>query len=259
MRIATVCTLAFAICGERVGTTSQTVPSKTSTNRRLLAKGLLLGASGHAVSGFVQPSHPAKALGQPAEVRPLEPLKGWGIDTINDKIIGIFDPRRAARADEMSDKIEEALASAERPEDGPHVPWAEWRPKAEFYLLDGNEKKLEELWLGVLEDNAKRDGEEGQELLTKIQIDQMIIKDDEAEWKALEDDIREFQKWQQEARERFLTYPEFKTENGKRALRSLKGVMNDPGVLMTDTANLVDQLLNAETEHELLTQSAKSS
>jgi len=33
MRIVTMCTLAFAICGDRVGKTSKTVPSKTSTNR----------------------------------------------------------------------------------------------------------------------------------------------------------------------------------------------------------------------------------
>jgi len=75
MRIVTMCTLAFAICGDRVGKTSETVPSKTSTNRRWLAKGLLLGASVHAASGFVQPPHPARGLGRPAGVRALEPLK----------------------------------------------------------------------------------------------------------------------------------------------------------------------------------------
>jgi len=120
MRIVTMCTLAFAICGEREGKISKTVQPKTLTNRRLLAKGLLLGASGHAVSGFVQPSHPAKALGQPAGVRPLEPLKGWGIDTINK---GKHSPLQMKEEDEMEealvaeeileDEIEEALVAEE--------------------------------------------------------------------------------------------------------------------------------------------------
>jgi len=258
MRIVTMCTLAFAICGEREGKTSKTVQPKTSTNRRGLAKGLLLGAFVPAASGFGQAPHPARALGRPAGVRPLEPLQEWGgIDTFN-KIKGMFDPQQTARADRMSNRIQDALAGSERLEGfGPHVPWAEWRPKAEMYLAEKNERKLEELWLVVMEDNAKRDAEEGQELLTKIQNDQMITKDDEAKWKALEDDIRVFQYWQKEARERFLSYPTFKTEDGKRALTSLKGVMNHPVTL--DTAKRVDQLLNAEKQHELLTQSAKSS
>jgi len=255
MRIVTFCTLAFAICGEREGKTSKTVQPKTSTNRRLLAKGLLLGASVHAVSGFGQPPHPARALGRPAGVRPLEPLKEGGIDTFK-KIKKMFDP--TARADRMSNWLEDALAGAERLEVGPHDPWAEWRPKAEMLLLEKDEAKLEEFWLDVMERNAKLDAEEGQELLTKIQndqIDEMITKDDEAKWKALEDDIRDFQYWQQEARDRYLTYPTFKTESGKRVLTSLKGVMNHPVTL--DTAKQLDQLLNAEEEHELLTQSAK--
>jgi len=254
MRIVTMCTLAFAICGEREGKTSKTVQPKTSTNRRLLAKGLLLGASVHAVSGFGQPPHSARALGRPAGVRPLEPLKEWaGIDTFN-KIVGMIDPQRETR---IQDRIKETLAGAERLEIGPHDPWAEWRPKAEVYLLEKDEKKLEELWLDVMFLNAKRDAAEGQELLSKIQMDQMIIKDDEAKWKALEDDIRDFQYWQQEARERYLTYPTFKTKDGKKALESLKGVMNHPVTL--DTAKRLHKLLNAEEEHELLTQSAKSS
>jgi len=82
MRIVTMCTLACATCGDRVGKTSEAVPSKTSTNRRLLAKSLLLGASVQAASGFVQPPHPARGLGRPAGVRPHEPLKGWGFEPI---------------------------------------------------------------------------------------------------------------------------------------------------------------------------------
>jgi len=183
MRIVTMCTLAFAICGERVGKTQKTMLSKTS--RRWLAKSLLLGASVHAASGFGQPAHSASGVGRPTGVRALEPLK-------------------------------------ERIEDEPLTPYQIIRDThTENYLKGGNEKHFEELWLAVMV-------KEGHKLLAKIN-DETSFQENEAEWKALEDDVREFQKWQEEARERYHSIShKLRTPAEIRALETLKGAMNDP-------------------------------
>jgi len=170
VRIATMCTLAFAICGERMKAeekeeekTSRTMPSKTSTNGRWLAKSLLLAASVHAASGFGQPAHSASGFGRPAEVRALEQLKGWGSDTIHDE---------------------------------PHDPSEEWRTEAKNYLKDAGTMN-DKLFLGVMM-------ETGRKLLAKID-DESSFPENEAGWKALEDDVRDFQKWQEEARDLFIS------------------------------------------------------
>jgi len=175
MRIVTMCTLAFAICGDRVGKTSETVPSKTSMNRRWLAKSLLLGASVHAASGFL-PS----GVGRPARVRALEPLR-------------------------------------ERIEDEPHAPGEDSQPM----VLKGSQDQIDELLLSVM--LAK-----GLELLTKIN-DEISFQGNEAEWKAVGDDVREFKKWQEDARGRYHSlHHKLTTPVGIRALETLKGAMHDP-------------------------------
>jgi len=223
MRIVTISTLAFAICGERKGKTSKTVPSDTSTNRRWLAKSLLLGASVQAATGF--------------PVRPLGPLNGWGIDTINNKILGIFDKEPAARAmvgasTRFNNKF---LGISDTLADG-----------SEFYrhLLDRG--WASRFFSRVLLDNAKLDAEEGEELLAKINNRRIWNRDDNGELtfgSALEEDIRDFQTWQQEGRERFLTYPKFETADGKKALESLFYLMNYPvtfETLLADTERDAD-------------------
>jgi len=189
-----MCTLAFAICGERTNAeekeeekTSRTMPSKTSTNGRWLAKSLLLAASVHAASGFGQPAHSARGFGRPAEVRALEQLKGWGRDTINDE---------------------------------PHDPSEEWRTDAENYLKRGN-TMTDKFFLGVMV-------ETGHKLLAKIN-DESSFPENEAGWKALEDDVRDFQKWQEEARELYISGV-FRPRRraGIRAPDAWKGAINDP-------------------------------
>jgi len=74
----------------------------------------------------------------------------------------------------------------------------------------------------------KYDDETRKELLAKID-DETSFLSSKAEWKALEDDVRVFQKWQEDARERYDTiYHQFTTPAGLRVLESLKGAMNDP-------------------------------
>jgi len=91
-----------------------------------------------------------------------------------------------------------------------------------------DEENLEELWPGVMVENAKRDAEEGHELLAKI-ADKTCFLLSMAECKALEDDVRVFQKWQEYARERYADiYNKFTTPAGVRALERLKTAMDVP-------------------------------
>jgi len=133
MRIVTISTLAFAICGERKGKTSKTVPSDTSTNRRWLAKSLLLGASVQAATGFT--------------VRPLGPLQGWGIDTINNKIPGIFDNEPGWSSTPVQWELPSAMLK---------------NPSNAMLKNPSNAMELR-----VMLDNAKRDAEEGEEVSLK--------------------------------------------------------------------------------------------
>jgi len=147
MRIATICTLAFATCGERMDA-EEKKEEKTSDplRRRLLVKSLLLGASMHAVKVFGLPVHSVVRFGRPAGVSALGPLKVAGRDTSND-------------------------------------PWR---------------------W--------KRMVEKGNMLLAEIN-DKSIFYQSDAEWYALEDDVWEFTKWQEEARERY-GYQEVPSNSG---------------------------------------------
>jgi len=258
MRIVTMCTLAFAICGDRVEKPSKTVPSKISATRRWLAKSLLLGASVHAASGFVQPPHPAKGFGRPAGLRALEPSKGIS-DTIKENNIGIaqkvfdagennigiaqkvFDAGDIEDALVVAERIGEVLVYAEvrhRLEPGQDVSWEEQKSQWAIYLQNLNEKDFEELWLDVMVENVKCEAKVGYELLAKID-DETSFLSSKAEWKALEDDVRDFQKWRDYARNRYGTIyskliktvaggrlSETLVGDGARALKTWKGAMN---------------------------------
>jgi len=203
MRIATVCTLAFAICGERLSAEEKKEEKISHPLWRWFAGSLLLGASVHgerrwnAGSGSGRrPAHTtythtgvgrsASRFGRPAGIREREPLKGWG---------------------RGRDKIDEVWRPA----------WEEWRSNAENYLKGGRSYKR---LLGVMV-------EKGYKLLVKID-DETSVHGSEAEWKVLADDVKEFQEWQEDLRNRYHSTDHKLTTFGEGLLDyTLKVAMHD--------------------------------
>jgi len=187
-------------------------------------------------------------LGRPPVVRALKPLEWLPKAESYLKVVATQLMRSLSRSlsrvsrslRRTTGKIEDALFAAERIKDvlvvaevrhrleGQDVPWEEWKPQLKIELKDLNRKNLEELWLSVMVENAVSDAEEGHELLANIDDDTSFISS-RAGWKALEDDVRAFQKWREYARERSDTiYHKFTTPAGVLALETLKGTMIDP-------------------------------
>jgi len=153
MRIATICTLAFAITGERTKAaekeeekTLSTMPSKTptkgSSTSRLLAKGLVLAAAVHSASGFGQPApgssvHPASGFGRPGGFHD-----------------GVFKPVKAKlEAKRDAGDFESMLM------DGMLNVIAAQTGIKRTNLVPRDKQDLEKLWLDVMAENAKRDAE----------------------------------------------------------------------------------------------------
>jgi len=252
MRIVTMCTLTFAICGERLGDTSGAVLSKTPTNRRLFAKSLLLGASVHAASGFGQPAHAASGFRRVLKAATILDVKR----------------RKDVQSAEHGDKgaivtVDHALApwsatleSAKRDEplksvggffkDGPHAPSEDWEEWGEEFFSGGEDRRLEALFLSEMADKGKK-------ILAKIN-GELVFTENEAEWKALEDearedDVREFQQWQEQARELYVgSYKVHSTPAGPFVLDTLLSVINDP----VSKALQAQREVKAETKAETL-------
>jgi len=175
MRIVTMCTLAFEICGGRMKDEekeeekiSRTMPLKTptkgSSTSRLLAKGLVMGAAVHPASGFGQPAlvtsvHPASGFGRPGGSRALEPLNAWALDTLRD---GVFKPLKAKlEATRNTDDfkrfykaflIEDILNANAAENDG-------YQRLLHDDLLRWDNQDLEKIWLSVMVEDAERDAE----------------------------------------------------------------------------------------------------
>jgi len=196
MRIATLCTLAFAICAERLKASEK---EEEKTSRRWLAKSLLLGASVHAASGFGQPAHSARGFGRPARVHALEPLKSWGSEKVGEVRLKYIEVKRAQKAGETPRTIEKAELWAENAKrrEG-HELLAKIKHETSFHEDDAEKK--------VLEGDARED------------------------W------VREFKQWQVKARKLYLAYPGdvehsgvvFSTPAGIRARELLQDAMNYP-------------------------------
>jgi len=128
-------------------------------------------------------------------------LKGWGHDTINDRVFKPFKARRAVKRIESenakAERIEDVLAAAENVYlfNELEVPGEAWQPKLEIDLQGLKKKRLKKLWLGVMAENAK--AERIEDVLVAAENDHRINKHGVAweEWRPkMENDLQGLKK-----------------------------------------------------------------